>query len=82
MAQGLRRCTSTEVDMGSIPGQGTQISHAVWPKSKYFKNKLIQVKMENKIRNMDGEVTECQTKVRFSSIGKSSCWEMLSLFKI
>ena len=40
----------TVVDMGSIPGQGTQISHAVWPKSKYFKNKLIQVKMENKIR--------------------------------
>ena len=32
--QWLRFCASIEVSMGSIPGQGTKIPHAMWPKKK------------------------------------------------
>ena len=38
--QWLRFCTSNAGDMGSIPGPGTKISHAVWPNNNNnFKNK-------------------------------------------
>ena len=36
--QWLRFCASIEVSMGSIPGQGTKIPHAMWPKKKKSNN--------------------------------------------
>ena len=34
MVQGLRLCVSTTGVTGSIPGLGTKILHAAWPKKK------------------------------------------------
>ena len=38
--QWLRFCTSNAGDEGSIPGWGTKIPHALWPKKKKKKNKV------------------------------------------
>ena len=38
VVQWLRFCTSNAGDEGSIPGQGTKIPHALWPKRKKKKN--------------------------------------------
>ena len=38
--QWLRFCASIEVSMGSIPGQGNNIPHAMWPKKKKKSNNI------------------------------------------
>ena len=39
MVQGLRRQASNAGDVRSIPGQGTKIPYAMWPKIKYLEKK-------------------------------------------
>ena len=39
VVQWLRLCSSTSGGLGSIPGQGTKISHATWPGQKKKKRK-------------------------------------------
>ena len=39
MVQWLRFCTLTAKGLGSIPGQGTKIPQAVWPKTRKKKKK-------------------------------------------
>ena len=49
MVQWLRLHASTAVDMGSIPGWGTKIPHAIWPKKeKERKEKRVEAHGEEK----------------------------------
>ena len=54
MVQWLRLHASTAVGIGSIPGQGTKILHAIWPKKKKKERKEKRVEAHGEEKSVQG----------------------------